>query len=86
LSGTYLPWLRAPVAGANHDQLPPAPRSSSGPDIHSRDLETDLATKEVYQGALIAEIASGSPAEKAGLQKGDIVKALCEIICRCPPL
>jgi serine protease Do len=41
-----------------------------------RDLGADLAAKEGYQGALIAEIASGSPAEKAGLQKGDIVKAV----------
>src|SRR6202140_2330905 len=44
--------------------------------ISIRDLGADLAAKESYQGALIAEIASGSPAEKAGLQKGDIVKAV----------
>lgn len=44
--------------------------------ISIRDLGTDLAAKEGYQGALIAEIASGSPAEKAGLQKGDIVKSV----------
>jgi serine protease Do len=44
--------------------------------ISIRDLGTDLAAKEDYQGALIAEIVSGSPAEKAGLQKGDIVKAV----------
>ena len=43
--------------------------------ISIRDLGAELAAKESYQGALIAEIASGSPAEKAGLQKGDIVKA-----------
>ena len=35
----------------------------------TRDLGTDLAAKEDYQGALIAEIVSGSPAEKVGLQK-----------------
>ena len=34
------------------------------------DLGADLAAKEAYQGALIAEIASGSPAVKAGMQKG----------------
>jgi serine protease Do len=44
--------------------------------ISIRDLGTELAAKEGYQGALIAEIASGSPAERAGLQKGDIVKAV----------
>jgi len=44
--------------------------------ISIRDLGGDLAAKESYQGALIAEIASGSPAEQAGLQKGDIVKAV----------
>jgi serine protease Do len=44
--------------------------------ISIRDLGADLAAKESYQGALIAEIASGSPGEKAGLQKGDIVKAV----------
>lgn len=44
--------------------------------ISIRDLGVDLAAKESYQGALIAEIASGSPAEQAGLQKGDIVKAV----------
>jgi serine protease Do len=44
--------------------------------ISIRDLGTDLAAKENYQGALIAEIVSGSPAEKVGLQKGDIVKAV----------
>jgi serine protease Do len=44
--------------------------------ISIRDLRADLAATESYQGALIAEIASGSPAEKAGLQKGDIVKAV----------
>jgi serine protease Do len=44
--------------------------------ISIRDLGADLASKEGYQGASIGEIASGSPAEKAGLQKGDIVKAV----------
>jgi serine protease Do len=44
--------------------------------ISIRDLGVDLAAKESYQGAVIAEIASGSPAEQAGLQKGDIVKAV----------
>jgi serine protease Do len=44
--------------------------------ISIRDLGADLAAQEGYQGALIAEIASGSPAEKAGLKKGDIVKAV----------
>jgi len=44
--------------------------------ISIRDLGTDLAAKEGYQGALIAEIASSSPAEKAGPQKGDVVKAV----------
>jgi len=44
--------------------------------ISIRDLGADLTAKESHQGALIAEIASGSPAEKAGLQKGDIVKAV----------
>jgi serine protease Do len=44
--------------------------------ISIRDLGTELAAKESYQGALIGEIAGGSPAEKAGLQKGDIVKAV----------
>jgi len=44
--------------------------------ISVRDLAADLAARESYQGALIAEIANGSPAEKAGLQKGDIVKAV----------
>jgi serine protease Do len=44
--------------------------------ISIRDLGTDLAAKENCQGALIAEIASGSPAEKAGLQKGDIATAV----------
>jgi serine protease Do len=44
--------------------------------ISIRDLGADLASKEGYQGALIGEIASGSPAEKAGLQKGGMVKAV----------
>jgi serine protease Do len=44
--------------------------------ISIRDLGADLAAGENYQGASIAEIVSGSPAEKAGLQKGDIVKAV----------
>jgi serine protease Do len=44
--------------------------------ISIRDPGADLAARESYQGALIAEIASGSPAEKAGLQKGDIIKAV----------
>ena len=44
--------------------------------ISIRDLGADLAAKESYQGALIAEIASGSPAEKAGLLKGGIVRAV----------
>jgi serine protease Do len=38
--------------------------------VSVRDLGPDLAAKESYQGALIAEIARGLPAEKAGLQKG----------------
>jgi serine protease Do len=44
--------------------------------VSIRDLGTDRATKEGNQGALIAEVVSGSPAEKGGLQKGDIVKAV----------
>ncbi len=44
--------------------------------ISVRDFATDLAAKESYQGALIAEVAGGSPAERAGLKKGDIVKAV----------
>ena len=44
--------------------------------ISVRDLEADVAAREGYQGAVIAEIAGGSPAEKAGLLKGDIVKAV----------
>ena len=44
--------------------------------ISVRDFGTDLAAKENYQGALIAEVAGGSPAERAGLRKGDIVKAV----------
>jgi serine protease Do len=44
--------------------------------VSVRDLGADLAAKENYQGALIAEVASGSPAERAGLRKGDIVKAV----------
>ena len=44
--------------------------------ISIRDHGADLAAKESYEGALIAEIASGSPAEKAGLQKGDIIKVV----------
>ncbi len=47
--------------------------------VSIRDLGADLAAKEIYQGALIAEIASGSPAEHAGLRKGDIVKAVDNI-------
>ncbi len=47
--------------------------------VSIRDLGADLAAKESYQGALIAEIASGSPAEHAGLRKGDIVKAVDNI-------
>lgn len=44
--------------------------------ISIRELGSDLAAKEGYQGALIGEVAGGSPAEKAGLQKGDVVKAV----------
>jgi serine protease Do len=44
--------------------------------ISVRDLEAELAARQNYQGAVIAEIASGSPAERAGLVKGDIVKAV----------
>ncbi len=44
--------------------------------IGVRDLGTELAASENYQGAMIAEVATDSPAEKAGLKKGDIVKAL----------
>lgn len=44
--------------------------------ISVRDLAADVAAREGYRGAVIAEIADGSPAEKAGLLKGDIVKAV----------
>jgi serine protease Do len=44
--------------------------------ISVRDLAAEVAAREGYQGAVIAEIAGGSPAEKAGLLKGDIVKAV----------
>jgi S1-C subfamily serine protease len=36
--------------------------------ISVRDLAADLAARESYQGALIAEIANGSPAEKAAAE------------------
>jgi len=44
--------------------------------ISVRDLAAEVAAREGYQGAVITEIAGGSPAEKAGLLKGDIVKAV----------
>jgi serine protease Do len=44
--------------------------------IAVRDLGADAAAREGYRGAVIAEIAGGSPAETAGLLKGDIVKAV----------
>jgi serine protease Do len=44
--------------------------------ISVRDLAAEAAAREGYQGAVIAEIAGGSPAEKAGLLKGDVVKAV----------
>jgi serine protease Do len=44
--------------------------------VSVRDLGADLAAKENYEGALIAEVVNGSPAERAGLRKGDIVKAV----------
>ena len=44
--------------------------------VSVRDLSIDLAAKEDYRGAMIAEVASGSPAERAGLKRGDIVKAV----------
>jgi len=49
-------------------------RGQIGVSIH--DLSADQAAKEGNQGAEIAEIVSGSPAEKAGLRKGDVVKAV----------
>jgi serine protease Do len=44
--------------------------------VSVRDLGANAAGKENYQGAVIAEIVGGSPAEKAGLRKGDILKAV----------
>jgi len=44
--------------------------------VSIRDLGAGEAARESYQGAEIAEVVSGSPADKAGLQKGDIVKAV----------
>ncbi|MDP1585324.1 MAG: trypsin-like peptidase domain-containing protein [Bradyrhizobium sp.] len=44
--------------------------------ISIRDLDAEAAAREGYQGAVIAEIARDSPAQKAGLLKGDIVKAV----------
>jgi serine protease Do len=44
--------------------------------VSIRDLGTDVAATENLQGAVIAEIANGSPAERAGLRKGDIVKSV----------
>jgi serine protease Do len=44
--------------------------------ISIRDLAAAMASKEGYQGALIGEVVGGSPAENAGLQKGDIVKSV----------
>ena len=37
--------------------------------ISIRDLRVDLAATQNYQGALIAEIASGSPAEREGCRR-----------------
>ena len=42
-------------------------------------VDTDLQRSldlHVDHGALVQEVAGGSPAEKAGLQKGDVVKAV----------
>ena len=44
--------------------------------VSVRDLGADIAAKHGYQGAVVAEVASGSPAERAGLRKGDIVNAV----------
>jgi serine protease Do len=44
--------------------------------VSVRDFDAERAASENYQGAVIADIVGGSPAEKAGLRKGDIVKAV----------
>jgi serine protease Do len=44
--------------------------------VSVRDLGADIAAKQGYQGAVVAEVVSGSPAERAGLRKGDIVNAV----------
>jgi serine protease Do len=42
-----------------------------------QDLTPDIAGQLGYEnqtGALVADVASGSPAEDAGLQRGDLIK------------
>jgi len=44
--------------------------------VSVRDIAPDMAAKENRtEGAVIAEVVGGSPAEAAGLRKGDIVVA-----------
>jgi serine protease Do len=50
--------------------------------IGARDLEADRAARENYLGAQIAQVTIGSPAERAGLRKGDIVKAIDNVPIR----
>jgi serine protease Do len=59
------------------EQEQPEEKASSKLGLALQDLTPDIASQLGYEkekGALIADVAPGSPAEDAGLQRGDLIK------------
>lgn len=76
---------RAIVGQGGAGNPPPAPAPDPGPSaaprawlgVASRNLEAqDQEALRVRQGALVEQIAPGSPAEAAGIQPGDVIVAI----------
>jgi serine protease Do len=60
-------------------QEQPEERTSEKIGLTLQDLTPDIARQLGYEketGALVADVASGSPAEDAGVQRGDLIKEL----------
>jgi membrane-associated protease RseP (regulator of RpoE activity) len=73
------------VNGGGSSQAAVAASQTQGGDSSSADSPQDLATQKVWLGAqivrtpdgpAISAVVSGSPADKAGLQRGDVIKAV----------
>ncbi len=68
-----------PEKAAKPEEIPPEKQSSQKIGMTVQNLTSELADQLGYQnetGVIVSDVASGSPAEDAGLKQGDLIKEI----------